>query len=165
MDMRRYVRLCGFTLLLGAMAGCEYSSRRSLEMAHADPTIATAAYDSGTVETFQGQIVGIERVNIDPRDSGTERQALIIKFIGNGNFPDIYLGPADYMAAQGLTPSILDYAEIEASRVETAGLNYVARQLKIGETSVVLRDSQGNPYWSESGDFASSSGGLIRFPQ
>ncbi len=149
MTMRRANRVVLLFLLCG-IAGCGYSSQRDFEMRRADPTIATNAFNPAEIETLEGQIVAIDRVNIDQRE-GQERPAMIVRFIGNGDFPSIYLGPVDFIQDKGLDPKVLSYIEVVASRVQARGLNYVASELKIGDKNIVLRDGQGAPLWFEEG--------------
>jgi hypothetical protein len=148
--MRCAVLVVLLTLLMGS-GGCGLSTSQDFEMPKADPTIVTSAFDPETVQTFEGQIVGIERVNIEEGD--LERPAMIVRFIGNGDFPKIYLGPTDFIGDHDLDPQIMNYAEVVASRVNVPGLDYVARELKIGDKSVVLRDGLGSPYWHETGRY------------
>lgn len=157
--MRQAKRVLLLTLL--CIAGCGYSSERDFAMRYADPTIATSAFNAAEIETMEGQIVGIDRVDIDQRE-GQERPAMIVRFVGNGDFPSIYLGPVDFIQDKGLDPKILSYVEIVASRVNVRGLEYVARELKIGDKNVVLRDGAGTPLWSEEGARnAINYGGII----
>ncbi|MDA7979515.1 MAG: hypothetical protein MPJ50_12185 [Pirellulales bacterium] len=152
------------TVVLTSTAGCGISTQNDREMQRADPTYVTSAFDPGTVETFEGQIVGLERVNIDPRE-GKERPALIIRFIGNGEFPKVYLGPADFMNSQSLDTRIMAYAEVTASRVNFPGVEFIASEIKIGDKNVVLRDGLGTPYWREQGPSDQSEYGGIRIPR
>lgn len=132
-------------------------------MREADPTRVTSAFDATSVETFEGQIVGIDRVDIDASEA--VRPALVVRFIGNGEFPRLYLGPADFMSDYDIEPRILDYAEVTASRITTVpGLEFIVREIKIGDKSVTLRDGLGQPYWQERGAFSTFYGGAVRMP-
>ena len=62
---------------------------------------------------------------------------------------DVHLGPSTYLAEKNFTIRKGDTLEITGSLVKTGGAEAViAREVKKGSETLVLRDKNGMPLWS-----------------
>lgn len=101
-------------------------------------------YDPRTVETVTGQVTAVERVERD----GHPRPGLHVTLEVGGQTLPIRLGPAWYLAQEGLTPALGDRLTVKGSRVSVGGAPVViAAEVTRGERTVVLRDQRGLPRW------------------
>ena len=64
---------------------------------------------------------------------------------------DVYLAPDDYMKGCGCHFAKGDRIQVKGSRVKyNGGPAVLARELRLGATTVFLRDEHGVPYWKKS---------------
>ncbi len=62
---------------------------------------------------------------------------------------DVHLGPADFLAEKKFEIAAGDQVEVIGSKVKYNGADaIVAREIKKGDSTLVLRDAQGTPLWS-----------------
>jgi hypothetical protein len=100
------------------------------------------------VETVSGEIVAVERVPAGRGGSGgvhvtlkTDRETL-----------PVHLGPAWYLDQQKVRFERLDHVEVEGSRISFEGKPaIIARQVKKGGATLILRNEEGIPAWAGRG--------------
>jgi hypothetical protein len=105
-------------------------------------------YDPSTVETVSGEIVAVERVAAGRGRSGgvhvtlkTDRETL-----------PVLLGPAGYLDKQKMHLERSDHVEVEGSRISFEGKPaIIAREVKKGGATLVLRNEAGIPAWAGRG--------------
>jgi hypothetical protein len=105
-------------------------------------------YDPSTVETVSGQVVAVEHVPAGKGRSGgvhftlkTDRETL-----------PVHLGPAWYLDKQKVRVERHDHVEVEGSRISFEGKPaIIARQVKKGGATLILRNEAGIPAWAGRG--------------
>jgi len=62
---------------------------------------------------------------------------------------DVHLGPADFLAEKKFEIAAGDQVEVIGSKVKYNGADAIlAREIKKGDSNLILRDAQGIPLWS-----------------
>jgi hypothetical protein len=102
-------------------------------------------YNSATVETLSGEVTAIDAfVPAEGWYSGVH----ITLRTGKGNI-GVHLGPQWYVDGQGFDLSVGDAIEVTGSRVMYEGEEIIiAQQIRKGNEALVLRYTNGFPYWS-----------------
>jgi hypothetical protein len=101
-------------------------------------------YDKATEVTVRGEVTEVTTVQGSRSKSGVH-----VTVAGDTGTVTVHLGPASYLETQNLTLAKGDVVEIVGSKVQVAGEEVVvARTVKKGETTTVLRDENGLPLWS-----------------
>jgi hypothetical protein len=102
-------------------------------------------YDTATEATYKGTVEEIRQHDrAGMAGTGTH---LIVK--SGDQTLDVHLGPADFLAAQQMTFANGDQIEVTGSKVKFDDAEaIIAREVKKGDKTLTLRDSQGVPKWS-----------------
>ena len=112
---------------------------------------ASPMYNLKTETTIKGTIESVETVSGMGRGRGapggthlvvkTEQEAIAV-----------HVGPTAYLAEKGITLAKGDVVEILGSRVTMGtGPVLIAKQIKKGDNTWILRDASGHPLWSGRG--------------
>ena len=105
-------------------------------------------YDPGTVETIKGEIVAVEHV----AGGKGRRGGVHVTLKSDRETLPVHLGPAWYVDEQKVRLERGDHVEIEGSRIDFGGKPaIVARQVKKGAETLVLRNETGVPVWAGRG--------------
>ena len=103
-------------------------------------------YNPKTIETVSGTVLGIERVAGRGRFAGIH---LMLK-TRTGEL-SVHLGPSWYIDKQALKIVPHDTIEVTGSRITYHGkVVLVAAEVRRGNETLMLRDTQGYPLWSRS---------------
>ncbi|MDI6809435.1 MAG: DNA-binding protein [Candidatus Eisenbacteria bacterium] len=104
-------------------------------------------YDVNTVQTVAGEILTIETAtNAKTRGGYGVGIHLLVKV--DKDTLSVHLGPAQFMARQGVKLEVKDRIEVRGSRVTLAGKpTIIAAELKKGDKTARLRDEKGFPLW------------------
>lgn len=101
-------------------------------------------YDAATETTVTGAIEAVNQVKGRHGWSGTH---VLLKT--DKESIDVHVGPSWFLTEKKMTLAKGDEITVTGSRVKYEGADaIIARQLKKGEQSLVLRDAQGLPVWS-----------------
>ncbi len=102
-------------------------------------------YDIKTVETFQGTITKVEKV--DCRRAGMYSVRLTVQQAKEST--PVYIGPAWYVEKQGVKLSEGDKIQVTGSRITVNSSQVLlAKEIKKGEQVLKLRDDRGFPLWA-----------------
>jgi uncharacterized Zn finger protein len=105
-------------------------------------------YDPSTEITLKGSIEEVKEMdcaNCGPNMKGTH---LVVK-TADGKSVEVDLGPARFLSDQKFSFQKGDSVEIVGSKVTMGNTQTViAREVKKGDQTLTLRDSQGMPRWS-----------------
>jgi hypothetical protein len=101
-------------------------------------------YDPATETKMKGVV---EELKLPPKGQEKEAAHLLIK---NGDdMIDIYLCPKSFMDDMGVTFTKGDEIAFTGSKVKQDGADLMlAREVKKGQDTLVLRDDKGNPVWN-----------------
>jgi hypothetical protein len=104
-------------------------------------------YDKRTEATLKGPIVEVKRIETP---SGVQGTHLLLK---DGKEPiEVFAGPTLFLERQKFPLAKGDAIEVTGSRVTFNGAPaLLARQIKKGDTILVLRDENGRPVWAVKG--------------
>lgn len=106
-------------------------------------------YDPATETTVKGTVEEVKQLEMMAW-MGTH---LAVKS-GNETF-DVHLGPSGFLQDEGFSFARGDEIEVIGSEVKMGGSTaLLARQVKKGDATLRLRDEQGRPRWSRSGQRA-----------
>jgi len=101
-------------------------------------------YDPSTETTVKGTVDEVKQVAGRHGWNGTH---LILKT--EAGQLDVHAGPSSYIAAQGFSFAKGDEVEVLGSKVKAEdGKALIAREIKQGDKTLVLRNAQGIPQWS-----------------
>lgn len=101
-------------------------------------------YDPSTETTVKGTVEEVKQVSGKHGWNGTH---LMLKT--EAGQLDVHVGPSSYVAGQGFTFAKGDQVEVLGSKVKMGGSEaLIARQIKRGDKTLVLRNAQGIPEWS-----------------
>ncbi|HEX6905995.1 MAG TPA: hypothetical protein VF154_05245 [Terriglobales bacterium] len=101
-------------------------------------------YDPSTETTVKGTVEEVKQVSGRHGWNGTH---LMLKT--EAGQMDVHAGPSSYIAAQGFTFAQGDKVEVLGSKVKLGGGEaLIAREIKQGDKTLVLRNAQGIPQWS-----------------
>lgn len=101
-------------------------------------------YDPSTETTVKGTVEEVKQVSGRHGWNGTH---LMLKT--EAGQMDVHAGPSSYIAAQGFTFAQGDKVEVLGSKVKLGGVEaLIAREIKQGDKTLVLRNTQGIPQWS-----------------
>ena len=100
----------------------------------------TRAYDPTTETTVTGTVEDVMQVAHGGRSTGTH-----LKLKTNAEVIEVQLGPTLYLESQKFAVAKGDTITVTGSKVKDS---IVAREVKKGDTTLTLRDSQGVPKWS-----------------
>lgn len=104
----------------------------------------TRNYDPTTETTVKGTVEEVKQVAGQHGWNGTH---LMLKT--KTGLLEVHVGPSSYVAGQGFTFAKGDALEVVGSKVKLgAGEAVIARQIKKGDKTLVLRNAQGIPEWS-----------------
>ena len=101
-------------------------------------------YNPATETTVKGVVDQVQEVSGRRGWNGTH---LMLKT--EAGTVDVHVGPSSYVAAQGFSFSQGDQVQVLGSKVKLAGGEaLIAREIKRGEKTLVLRDANGMPQWA-----------------
>ena len=101
-------------------------------------------YDPGTETTVKGTVEQVKQVTGRHGWNGTH---LVLK--AEGETLDVHVGPSSYVASQGFSFAQGDEVEVLGSKGKLGGSGaLIAREIKKGDKTLVLRDAQGVPQWA-----------------
>ena len=102
-------------------------------------------YDTATEATFRGTVEAVKQIEGGGyRGPGTH----VVLKTADGTV-DVHLGPKSFLDEHKLTVAAGDAVEILGSRVKVAGGDAViAREIRSGGQTLILRDETGVPRWS-----------------
>ena len=101
-------------------------------------------YDPSTETTLKGTIQEVKQVTGRHGWNGTH---LMLKT--EAGELDVHVGPSSYVTGQGFTFAKGDQVEVLGSKVKMGGSEaLIAREIKKGDKTLVLRNAQGIPAWS-----------------
>ncbi len=108
------------------------------------PEADTHRFDPGTIETVDGQILGVDRTA--PSDQLASGVHLTL---GRAEGPiAVDLGPGWYLDRQGLHFAPNERVQVRGSRVQQSGKSaIVAQEITARGRVIQLRDRQGHPLW------------------
>jgi len=107
-----------------------------------DPAAAGPAYDSKTEIQFQGSVTEVRQVSSGAL-TGT---FLTVK--SKSESVDLYLGPPEFIKLFNMQFKDGDAVEVIGSKVKFDGADLVlGREVRLGKTTLVLRDAKGSPNW------------------
>ncbi len=108
------------------------------------PGAGMRIYDPKTEVTLTGSVEGVQQQPCMGRRVGTH---LTLKT--ESETLDVCVGPTGYVQQKGFSFAKGDQIEVVGSRVKLGEKDaIVARQIKKGDQTLTLRDSQGIPAWS-----------------
>jgi hypothetical protein len=101
-------------------------------------------YDLATETKMKGVV---EELKLPPK--GQEKEAAHLMMKNGDDTIDIYLCPKAFMDDMGITFTKGDEIAFTGSKVKQDGADLVlAREVKKGQDTLVLRDDKGNPVWN-----------------
>ena len=101
-------------------------------------------YDPATETKMKGLV---EELKLPPK--GQEKEAAHLLTKNGDDLIDIYLCPKSFMDDMGVTFSKGDAIAFTGSKVKQDGADLIlAREVKKGQDTLVLRDDKGNPVWN-----------------
>jgi len=101
-------------------------------------------YDPSTETTVKGTVEEVKQVSGQHGWNGTH---LMLRT--EAGQMDVHAGPSSYIAAQGFSFAKGDQIEVLGSKVKLGGSEaLIAREIKQGDKTLVLRNAQGIPQWS-----------------
>jgi DNA/RNA endonuclease YhcR with UshA esterase domain len=101
-------------------------------------------YDPSTETTVKGAVEEVKQVTGKHGWNGTH---LMLKT--EAGQLDVHVGPLSYVAGRGFTFAKGDQVEVLGSKVKMGGSEaLIAREIKKGDKTLVLRNAQGIPEWS-----------------
>jgi hypothetical protein len=103
-------------------------------------------YDVATELTLRGSVKKVESHKGKMGWAGTH---LVVQ--SEGETLTIHVGPTQYLAEQGFSFAEGDQIVVTCSKVKFEGIDaLVAREIRIGDRLLTLRNQQGTPAWSRS---------------
>jgi hypothetical protein len=148
--MNKITRLLAVAVLLGILATPEaYGQRGPRGRAGGGGWGAGSQYnrlyDTNTVETVNGEIVGVEHITpIRGMSYGVH-----VQLKTETGTVSVHLGPAWFIENQDITIEPKDKVEIKGSRVMFDGKpTIIAAEVKKGDGILKLRDKNGFPMWA-----------------
>ena len=152
--MNTGIRLFALLLAFGA------SSASAAKDAKTDPE---PVYDPATVVDVKVTVIGIREA---PMTEPLDGLHLTVKT--DTEAFDIYVGPTDFVKIFGITFAKGDKVQVVGSKVKFDGVDLVlARQVSRRETTFILRDKNGEPFWKHSSKAPQgqpTGGGLVHKP-
>lgn len=119
--------------------------RRSMRSAALSSLMLVRMYNPKTVTTVKGGVLSLGTIPPKTQEPGTVRSAVLKTEQGDIT---VYLAPDWYLAEQKISLKAGDQLEVTGSKVTLAGQPTVlASNLKVGDKSATLRNSQGFPVW------------------
>ena len=104
----------------------------------------TRLYDPATEVTVRGSILEIQHPPSDRAGLGVH-----LTLQTDAGTLEVHLGPAKFLAAHQVSLNKGDQVEVTGSKIKYQGADaLIARELKIGDKTLTLRDSRGIPRWS-----------------
>ncbi|HTM87802.1 MAG TPA: hypothetical protein VL155_06355 [Terriglobales bacterium] len=101
-------------------------------------------YDPSTETTVKGTVEEVKQVSGQHGWNGTH-----LRLRTEAGQMDVHAGPSSYIAAQGFSFAKGDQIEVLGSKVKLGGSEaLIAREIKQGDKTLVLRNAQGIPQWS-----------------
>ena len=105
-------------------------------------------YDPATEITVEGAIEEIKEVECTMCRMGMTGTHLVVK--SEAGTHEVHLGPTSFLAEKNLTFAKGDPIEVTGSMVKFEGAEAViAREVKVGDKTMALRNAQGIPLWSK----------------
>lgn len=103
-------------------------------------------YNSNTVETISGKVVGVETFT---PTNGRSSYGIHLMVQSEGEVISVHMGPGWYIENQGVRIKEGDEIVVKGSRITFEGSPaIVAAEIKKGDSVLTLRDANGFPLWS-----------------
>lgn len=107
-----------------------------------DPSSLAPAYDAKTEIQFEGQVAGTREVSTGPL------QGVYLTVTAKGESTDLYLAPVAFIKMIDAHFNAGETVEVTGSKVVFNGKDLVlTRELRLGKTTLALRDKNGSPNW------------------
>jgi hypothetical protein len=108
-------------------------------------TVYGRIYDTKTVETLRGEVLGMQRFTpATGMSAGLHLQVKTAK-----ETLSVHLGPEWYLEQQDVEIKINDVIDVKGSRVAFEGEPaIIAAEIRDGDETLTLRDASGFPAWS-----------------
>ena len=105
---------------------------------------ATTLYDVWTVETLRGEVLRVDRMEME----GKETVGIHVQLRTNKETVVVRLGPDWFIDDQPMSIRIGDVLEVKGSRVTLRGASAIlAAEVRRGRDRILLRDNTGKPLW------------------
>lgn len=125
-------------IALTLVAGIAYAQRRRGQIS------GMPRYDTAREVTLKGIITKVET---HMGRMGWDGTHLVVRF--ETEILTVHVGPSSYLAQQGFSFAVGEQIEVTGARISFEGSDVlIAREIKKGETTLTLRNSQGIPGWS-----------------
>jgi len=107
-------------------------------------------YNPNSVVSFSGEVAKVEMVeNIKGMKGMGPGIHMMVKGDDPCSMAPIHLGPAWYIENQDTEINVGDKVTVTGSKVEMGGEDVIiAKEVKKGGETLMLRDDAGNPYWA-----------------
>lgn len=106
---------------------------------------SSPVYNSRTETTVTGVVQEVKEIASGGRGTGTH---LVVKT--DSGVIEVHVGPSWYLKQQNCEFKKDDRVDVIGSKVKFEGTDVlVARQIKAGDKTWTLRDTQGKPAWSQ----------------
>jgi len=110
------------------------------------PGMGPRMYNPQTVTTVKGQVEKLQTIDMGRRGRGMTLQEVFLK-TDQGSLR-VHLGPSWYFSEQKLTIKAGDTMEVTGSKVTLNNQPaIIAREIKVNDKTLKLRDEQGVPVW------------------
>ena len=107
--------------------------------------VAQRTYNPKTVETVEGKVVSVEKIN----PAGPRGHGIHLTLQAGDATIEVHLGPAGYVEKQAMKIVANDTITVTGSRVMMEGKPaIIAAQIKKGNEVLKLRHENGVPLWS-----------------
>ena len=105
----------------------------------------TRMYDPNNIETISGKVVTVYTFT----PMGGMSNGLHVRVRTDNETIDVHLGPVWYLENQDIKIEPNDRIEVKGSRISLTGQpSLIAGEIKKGEATLILRDTNGFPVWS-----------------
>jgi hypothetical protein len=118
---------------------------RSMRTAALIPFMLARLYNPSTVTTVKGGVLSLETIPPKSQQPGAMQRAVLKMEQGDIT---VILSPDWYLAEQKISLKAGDQLEVTGSKITLSGTpTILARNLKVGDKSAILRNDRGFPVW------------------
>jgi hypothetical protein len=129
----------------GSGGGSPVMGSRSMRSAAMSSLMLARMYNPGTVTTVKGGVLSLGTMPPKSQQPGTMRTAVLKT--EQGDIP-VFLAPDWYLTEQNISLKTGDQVEVTGSKITLSGNpTILARDLKLGDKSAILRNIKGFPVW------------------
>jgi hypothetical protein len=149
--MKRIGIVVALVLLAGFVIACDSVAQPPAGGRGGRAPRGARIYDVNTVQTVTGDILTIESAT-NAKAAGGYGVGIHLTMKVDKDTLVVHLGPAHYMARQGVKLEVKDRIQVRGSKVTLAGKpTIIAAELKKGDATIRLRDEKGFPLWGGGG--------------